>query len=190
MIGKLQGKINSCFEDHIIIDVGGVGYLVFVSAKTIHNANAGDACSLFIETYIREDKFHLYGFSSINEKLYFNLLQSVSGVGPRMSLSILSYFNPDQIQKIIHSKDKGSLCGISGVGPRLADKIILELQNRLPSVVYSQNEKTTNHSSDAIATLVALGINSYDAHSLISSALSQNASLSTEELIKIALKKK
>jgi len=97
MIGKLKGIVDSCYHDHVIIDVGGVGYLVFCSSKTLANLTPGDSVMLLIETHVREDHINLYGFYSSEEKSSFILLQSVKGVGTRMSLAILSTLSPDEI---------------------------------------------------------------------------------------------
>jgi holliday junction DNA helicase RuvA len=94
MIGKLSGLIDSVYDDHVIVDINGVGYLVFCSLKTLSRLTVAEFCELLIETHVREDHIHLYGFSDLEEKAAFNILQSVKGVGTRMALAILSHLSP------------------------------------------------------------------------------------------------
>ena len=197
MIGKLKGIVDSCYHDHAIIDVSGVGYLVFCSSKTLANLNPGSAVMLLIETHVREDHIHLYGFYSSEEKSTFTLLQSVKGVGTRMSLAILSTLSPEEISYALATKDTTAFGRVSGVGKKLAERIITELKDKYSSYYIAEIPATNpvsgsyNHNKsgiDAISALVALGVSRVDAQNRVSTLLAQDKNISLNELIKSALK--
>ena len=197
MIGKLKGIIDSCYHDHVIIDVGGVGYLVFCSSKTLANLTPGGSVMLLIETHVREDHIHLYGFYSSEEKSSFILLQSVKGVGTRMSLAILSTLSPDEISYALATKDTTAFSRVSGVGKKLAERIITELKDKYSSNYISEipitssagkDSSINNIAIDSISALVALGINKAEAQNRVNTLLAQDKNISLNELIKLALK--
>ncbi len=197
MIGKLKGIVDSCYHDHVIIDIGGVGYLVFCSSRTLANLTPGDSVMLLIETHVREDHIHLYGFYSSEEKSTFTLLQSVKGVGTRMSLAILSTLNPDEISYALAIKDTTAFSRVSGVGKKLAERIITELKDKYSSNYISEIPITSSAGKDSgihdiaidsISALVALGVNKAEAQNRINTLLAQDKNISLNELIKLALK--
>lgn len=194
MIGKLKGKIDACFYDYVIIDVSGVGYLVYCSSKTLNKLVVNEFCQLFIETHVREDHINLYGFLSLEEKAFFNLLQSVNGIGTRMALAILSNLSPEQIQSAIARRDKEAFKAISGVGLKLAERIIIELKDKALTN-FTNNLTMDNNdtdlakiSSDAALVLTSLGIGKTEAQNLVQGIIAENSNLSINELIKLALK--
>lgn len=189
MIGKLKGKIDSSFNDYIIIEVGGVGYLVYCSGKTLNKLVVNEFCQLFIETHVREDHINLYGFLTLEEKNFFNLLQSVNGIGARMALSILSNLSPEQIWSAIARRDKEAFKAISGVGLKLAERIIIELKNKILSgLSLATNNDNDGIAADAILALTGLGISRIEAQNLVQEIITTNADLTINELIKLALK--
>lgn len=194
MIGKLSGKVDSCSDDYSIIDISGVGYLVYCSAKTLRKLVIGDFCQLFIETHVREDHINLYGFLSLEEKSFFNLLQSVNGIGTRMALTILSNLSPTQIQIAISQRDKESFKAISGVGLKLAERIIIELKNKVlanlggSDIHFNMGEGLASTASDAVLALTGLGINRIEAQNSVQEIIAKNPEISINELIKLALK--
>lgn len=202
MIGKLKGTIDSVDEDGIIIDVAGVGYKVFCSGKTLANVTPGSALELYIETHVREDHIHLYGFTSKDEQSSFKILQTVKGVGTRMALAILSALAPSQIQLALSVQDKTAFNNVSGVGKKLAERIIIELKDKFiagginisglqgASAVISNAglAGTSGRVNDAAAALVSLGINRSEAYSRVSQIANGNPELDTNELIRLALK--
>lgn len=196
MIGKLKGRVDSCSDDHAIIDVNGVGYLVYCSAKSLHKLTEGDFCQLFIDTHVREDHIHLYGFLSLQEKAFFNILQSVNGIGTRMALSILSQLTPEQIAIAVSQKDKDSFRSVSGVGPKLAERILIELKdkvgNNFPNCNFSNSTilNTGSITSDAISALTNLGINKIEAQNSVVTIFSKNPEILLDELIRLALKER
>lgn len=198
MIGKLKGIVDSCCQDHAIIDVAGVGYLVFCSSKTLANLSPGDSVTLLIETHVREDHIHLYGFYSNEEKSNFTLLQSVKGVGTKMSLAILSTLSPDEISYALATKDTTAFSRVSGVGKKLAERIITELKDKYSSSYLTEisvnnsglgrDSRPNNMAIDAISALISLGVNKVDAQNRITTLLAQDKNTSLNDLIKSALK--
>lgn len=131
MIGKLTGRVDEVTEDHVILDVGGVGYLVYASGRTLGALpERGGSMALLIETHVREDHFHLYGFATAAERVWFKTLTTVQGVGVKMAMAILSAMAPEQILTAIAAQDKKALTVVSGVGPKLAERIVTELKTQ------------------------------------------------------------
>ncbi len=135
MIGKLKGLVESYEPDGMVLDVGGVGYVVQCSARTLQALpRVGEAVALSIETQVREDSIRLYGFLSHEERDWFRLLQSVQGVGAKVALAILGLGRVADLAGAIALGDKATIARASGVGPRLAARITAELRDKLPAV--------------------------------------------------------
>ena len=132
MIARLAGTVDSVGPEGVVIDVGGVGYLAFCSNRTIGRLPPpGDAVRLLIETHVREDHIHLYGFIDAAERDWFRLLTTVQGVGARLALEILSAVMPEALVLAIVAQDKAMLTRAEGVGPRLAARIVNELRDKV-----------------------------------------------------------
>jgi len=169
MIGKLKGVIDSYGEDHVILDVHGVGYVVNCSARTLQNLPpAGQAATLAIETQVREDSIRLFGFTSDAERDWFRLLQTVQGVGAKVALAILGILGPGDLASAIALQDKAMVSRAPGVGPKLAARIVAELKDKAPAfgavdpaVVKLSGEEEAKSAprsvQDAISALVNLG---------------------------------
>jgi Holliday junction DNA helicase RuvA len=165
VIAKLSGVLDSAASDSAIVDVGGVGYLVFCSARTLGKLPAkGAPVSLLIETHVREDHIHLYGFGDTAEREWFRLLTTVQGVGAKLGLAILSALSPDDLARAIASGDKASLSRPSGVGPKLAARIAAELKDKVKNMALGpiaaelpEGEGTSGAAADAVSALVNLG---------------------------------
>src|ERR1700727_1547904 len=133
MIGKLKGLIDSYGEDYVILDVGGVGYQVHCSARTLQALpSPGEAAALSIETYVREDQIKLFGFRSDLEREWFRLLQTVQGVGGKVALAVLSTLPPSDLANAIALRDKAAVTRTPGVGPKVAERIVTELKDKAP----------------------------------------------------------
>ena len=131
MIGKLKGRVDSVGEDELIVDVGGVGYVVAASARTLRSLPAmGEAVVLHIETQVREDAIRLFGFLTTAERDWFRLLQSVQGVGAKVALGILGALPGDTLASAIARQDKATMARAPGVGPKLAARLVLELKDK------------------------------------------------------------
>jgi len=130
MIAKLAGLLDSVGDDRAVVDVGGVGYLVFCSGRTMRALPAvGQPVVVHIETHVREDHIHLYGFADQAERDWFRLLQSVQGVGARVALAILTVHAPGDLMLIIAAQDKAAMAQANGVGAKLAGRIVAELKD-------------------------------------------------------------
>ncbi|MHC8493053.1 Holliday junction branch migration protein RuvA [Thalassospira sp. SM2505] len=131
MIAKLRGIVDFIGEDSVIIDVNGVGYLVFASRRTLSMLpqKGGDA-GLMIETHVREDHIHLYGFADNAEKQWFSLLTTVQGVGAKVALALLSVLSPTDLLRALAAQDTTALCRAPGIGPKVATRIVGELKDK------------------------------------------------------------
>src|SRR6478672_3133755 len=135
MIAKLTGLIDSTTGEGAVLDVNGVGYLVFCSPRTLARLPAkGAPASLLIETHVREDHIHLYGFADLPERDWFRLLTTVQGVGAKLALAVLGVLGPDDLAHAIAAGDKASLSRPPGVGPKLAGRIAAELKDKAGSI--------------------------------------------------------
>jgi Holliday junction DNA helicase RuvA len=135
MIGKLSGLVDSVAEDHAILDVGGVGYLVHCPSSTLSRLSAGASVSLMIETKVSEDAIRLYGFFTAEEREWFRLLQTVQNVGARVALNVLSALSSRELQRALALSDKAAIGRAQGVGPKLALRIVTELKDKAPSMM-------------------------------------------------------
>lgn len=134
MIGKLKGTIEDIAEDHVLIDVHGVCYVAYCSSRTLSRlGSAGEAVVLFIETYVREDQFRLFGFQTALEREWFRLLQSVQGVGAKVALAVLSTLTSNDLANAIALQDKETVARAPGIGPKVALRIVTELKNKVPA---------------------------------------------------------
>lgn len=174
MIAKLTGILDQAGEDGIVVDVGGVGYLVACSTTTLGRLpRLGEQVTLLIETHVREDSIQLYGFLDRAEREWFRLLYSVQGVGPRLALAILSAHKPDAILQGIAAGDKAALAEAEGVGPKLAARIINELKDKVGPVAVglaAQGAAPSDDAGAAISALVNLGYRRTEAFGAVSHA--------------------
>src|SRR5260221_5473343 len=135
MIAMLAGIVEQRGTDSLVLDVNGVGYLVFASARTLGRVPArGEPLRLLVETHVREDHIHLYGFADEAERSWFRLLTTVQGVGARLGLAILSVLAPDALATAILAQDKAALARADGVGPKLATRIASELKDKVGGI--------------------------------------------------------
>lgn len=156
MIAQLEGSIAGIRGNSVIVTVGGIGYLVAVSAYTLGKIAGEERVFLHIHTHVREDQFSLYGFLSEEELRMFELLISISGVGPKVALSILSIADVKTIRTAIVNKDPAILTRVSGVGKKTAERIIVELQNKVEALGV-EDQAAALLGQDALEALVSLG---------------------------------
>ncbi|MGG6895255.1 MULTISPECIES: Holliday junction branch migration protein RuvA [Rhizobium] len=134
MIGKLKGTIEEIGEDYVLVDVHGVCYVAYCSARTLSKlGSVGEACTLFIETYVREDQIRLFGFMTALEREWFNIVQTVQGVGAKVALALLSTLTPAELANAIALQDRAAVSRAPGVGPKVAMRIVTELKNKAPA---------------------------------------------------------
>jgi holliday junction DNA helicase RuvA len=201
MIGKLKGMIDSYGEDYVILDVGGVGYQVHCSARTLQDLPAsGQPATLSIETYVREDQIKLFGFMSDTEREWFRLLQTVQGVGARVALSVLGTLKPGELASAIALRDKAMVARTPGVGPKVAERIVTELKDKAPAhaeldpaVVRLSgaldDRRAPQPVADAVSALVNLGYGHPQAAAAIAAAAREAGEGSdAAKLIRLGLK--
>ena len=197
MIAKLTGIIDSTGDDWAVIDVSGVGYLTFCSARTLARLVVGDGASLVIETHVREDHIHLYGFLEAVERDWFKLLTTVQGVGAKVALGILSVLSGEELVQAIAAGDKATITRAPGVGPKLAVRLLTELKDKVAKVALGPAAKnagsagaveSTGAIAEAVSALVNLGYSASDALSAVSrAAASLDEDVALPELIRAGL---
>jgi Holliday junction DNA helicase RuvA len=178
VIARLVGIIDHIGAEEVIIDVGGVGYLAFCSARTIDRLPPpGSTARLLIETHVREDHIHLYGFADHEEREWFGRLTTVQGVGARLALAILSAMAPEQLALAIAAQDKVALTRAEGVGAKLAARIVNELRDRIVRGTLPQGSATrpvreldSGAAADAVSALVNLGYGRTEAFTAVATA--------------------
>jgi Holliday junction DNA helicase RuvA len=218
MIAKLKGIIDNIGEDCAIIDVNGVGYLVYMSSRSLSKLKQGEYSSLLIETVIKEDSITLFGFQNAWEKEWFNTLTKIQGVGGKVCLSILSVLSPAQLSQAVSAQDKSSFLRASGVGPKLAARLVTELKDKIVTIPVeymsgaelsdtSDTNETTSTSTkekkthfidtddeiyqkteDVTSALTNLGYQRTDAYRIASEICLQNPSADLGTLIRLSLK--
>lgn len=199
MIGKLKGLVDETGEDHVVLDVGGVGYLVHCSGRTLSALpGAGEAVALFIETYVREDQIRLFGFGSAAERDWFRLLQGVQGIGTKTALAVLSTLSAQELTQAIALGDKAMVARAPGVGPRVATRIVTELKDKMPGFSAAPAAAPLGGApapaaggaaADAVSALVNLGYAPPQANAAVAAALrGAGADAPTEKLIRLGLK--
>ncbi|MEX0350451.1 MAG: Holliday junction branch migration protein RuvA [Paracoccaceae bacterium] len=218
MIGKLTGRLDYRTPDHILIDVRGVGYIVYCSDRTMAALpGVGEAVSLYTDMVVREDLMQLYGFSSLVEKEWHRLLCSVQGVGAKVSLAILGTLGPDGVSRAVALGDWASVKAAKGVGPKTAQRVVLDLKDKAPGVmamggtiaeasdgpaldVVEMSEPAAKPKTsakpakrdaaaqaDALSALANLGYGPGDAAAAVAEAAGTNPEAGTSDLIRAAL---
>ena len=201
MIARLKGKVDLLGDDFLVLDVNGVGYQVYCSSRTLRQYSPNVSIMLEIETYVREDNIQLFGFNSVQEKDFFRLLTVVPGVGAKVALAILGSFPLEELGQIISIGDKASLTRASGVGPKLAARIIGELKEKVVFIFNNRlvagsaesrsyvSEEINSAINEATSGLVNLGYSLVDSRTaLMRVAKTNKEEYSVEELIKLGLR--
>jgi Holliday junction DNA helicase RuvA len=180
LIAKLKGLVDSNGDGWAIIDVSGVGYLVFCSGRTLGRLGPGEAAEVLIETHVREDHIHLYGFYDANEREWFRLLTTVQGVGVKVALAMLTVLGPDELLHAVAAADKAMITQTPGVGPKLATRILSELKDKVGTMALSPGALgdgepgsipvATGSVNDATSALVNLGYRPSEALAAVSRA--------------------
>lgn len=195
MIARLTGTLAESAADHAVIDVGGVGYLVQASARTLSALGpSGGQVMVFTEMQVREDAMTLFAFGSAGERDWFRLLTGVQGVGGKVALAILSTLDADELSRAVAHEDKAMVARASGVGPKLAQRIVMELKDKVGGVALgpagTSPKATGGVAADAVSALVNLGFRPAEAGAAVAAAeaeLGEGASL--DALVRLALKR-
>jgi Holliday junction DNA helicase RuvA len=201
MIARLRGILDSYGEDHVVVDVNGVGYLVHCSARTLQALPAqGEAVTLSIETHVREDQIKLFGFVTDVEREWFRLLQTVQGVGTKVALAVLGTLKPADLANAIAMRDKAAVARTPGVGPKVAERIVTELKDKAPAYAdldpavvrlsgAIDERRAPQPIADAVSALVNLGYGQPQAAAAIMAASrSAGEAADTKQLIRLGLK--
>ncbi len=202
MIGKLRGKVDAIGESHAIIDVGGVGYEVQLSSRTLRNLKLGDDVVLTIDTHVREDAIRLFGFQSEVERSWFRTLQSIQGVGSKVALGVLGTLGPQDLANAIALQDWAAVAESPGVGKKLAQRITSELKDKAPALSVAglnvpassmgagRAEVPEGHAAaEAISALTNLGYNPQQASAAVAAAMKDvGQDADTAKLIRRGLK--
>ena len=196
MIAKLAGILDSQGENWVVIDVGGVGYLVSCSSRSLAELPpVGRSVRVFVETQMSDDAIRLYGFIDDEERSSFRLLRTVQGVGARVALALLSVLSPAALAQAIAVEDRAALAQASGVGPRLATRVIAELKDKVVALPTGAGESVGRiapadpETADAVSALVNLGYRPSEAHGAVASARTQlGPDAALESLIRAGLK--
>ncbi|OPB30232.1 Holliday junction branch migration protein RuvA [Bartonella sp. WD12.1] len=202
MIGKLKGILDSICDDHIILDVQGVGYSVFVSNRLLSSLpTLGEHLNLFIETHVRAEAIRLFGFTTKAERDWFCLLQNVPGVGAKVALAILGTLSPGELAQAIALNDVAMIKRTPGIGQKVSERIISEFKNK--TLPFNEGSKNTAHLAsnlqtqetnqpvnDALSALIKLGFDRDQAAQALSCALSnlEEETVSSALLIRHSLK--
>ena len=194
MIARLSGILAETSADHAVIDVNGVGYLAQASARTLSAIGPiGGTVLLLTEMQVREDAITLFGFGSAAERDWFRLLTGVQGVGGRVALAILSVLDPTELSRAIASGDKAMIARANGVGPKLAQRIAMELRDRVGGIALGPGSAPApvgSATADAVSALANLGFRPAEASAAVSAAsdeLGPDANL--DALVRLALRK-
>jgi len=148
MIGKISGRIDYRAADHVMVDVRGVGYVVYVSERTMASLpGPGETAALYTDLQVREDLMQLFGFRSLMEKEWFKLLKSVQGVGAKASMAILSVLGPDGVSRAIALGDWSAVKAAQGVGPKIAQRVVNELKEKAPVVMAMGDRNVANQTA-------------------------------------------
>lgn len=187
----LAGVVDQATADGIVLDVNGVGYLVFISSRTLAKApTRGEPLRLLIETHVREDHIHLFGFIDEAEREWFRLLTSVQGVGAKLALAVLSAATPAQLAVAIAAQDRAVLTEAEGVGPKLAQRIVNELKDKVGGVeLRATGAPPQGATNEAVSALVNLGYARSDAYGAVAAAMRRlGAEAPLDALIRSGLK--
>jgi Holliday junction DNA helicase RuvA len=199
MIAGLAGRVESVAPDHAVIDVNGVGYLVFASGRTLARLpEPGGSAKLLVETHVREDHIHLYGFADAAERGWFRLLTTVQGVGARTAMAILSALAPEDLTLAVAAQDKAVLTRADGVGPKLATRIVTELKDKAGNLALGAGKEAkilsgappaTRAAEQAVSALVNLQYSQGEAFGAVNRAVGKlGTEAPVDALIKAALK--
>lgn len=196
MIAHLKGRLEATGADHAVIDVGGVGYLVGASARTLAALGpVGEAAVLFTEMLVAEDSIRLVGFARPDERDWFRLLTGVQGVGARVALAILSALDPAELSRAVAAQDKAMVARANGVGPKLAERIVRELKDKVGGVLPGAPATATGAggggaTADAVSALLNLGFRPADANAAVGAAAEElGAGAGLDALVRLALRK-
>lgn len=185
MIASIKGKIEYIRDNYVVVEVSAIGYKVQSTAYTLGKISGSEEVSFFVHTYVREDTLALYGFLTLEELEMFELLISISGIGPKAALGILSIASPQTIKTAILNEDSSILTKVSGIGKKTAERVILELQNKVSEISSGEKDEALTD-SDSIEALMTMGYSVSEARDALKSVPKEVKDIG--QRIKLALK--
>jgi Holliday junction DNA helicase RuvA len=185
MIGRLEGRIRELDPGRVIIDVGGVGYLVSTTLRAVGQLAGSDRGAMLIHTQVKDDAIELFGFPNRDELEAFQRLIAVAGVGPRIALAVLSSLAPDELASVVETGDVARLTMTPGVGRKTAQRILLELKGKIDAVGVAGGDLR----GDAASALVNLGYRQAPAIKAVEAVLADNPSDDVGEILRLALQR-
>ena len=190
MIAQIKGRLIEKTPTYVVIDCNGVGYEIKISLNTYSHIGDSEVCSLFTHFVVREDAQLLYGFKETSERELFRLLISVSGVGSATAMMILSSLSPNDTKQAILNSDVNTLKSVKGIGAKSAERIIIDLRDKIGKVEGTTISSTANNTvkEEALSALVMLGFGKNPAEKALNKVMSTGEELTVEELIKRTLK--
>lgn len=188
MIGYLSGKIKSFKPTQLLLDVNGVGYSVNITINTFEKISGKETADLFIHTHVKEDSITLYGFYAESEKEMFEYLISISGIGPKLALGLLSGISTQDLKEAIEEGNVSRIVSVPGIGRKTAERLILELRTKVKDVI-AEEGSVAHHGvkQEAVSALTTLGYNSVTAEKIVRQILTSFPASTLEELIKKSL---
>ena len=192
MIASLFGAIKSLRQDHLVIDVNGVGYLVQINLKTASNLAVGRNTQIFTSMVVREDAMLLYGFLTESERELFELVQTVSGFGPKVALAVTQAMDIDDLASAIHAKDEATIASIPGIGKKSAQRLILELSGKLEISTRLNQVSEISWRNELLEALIGLGFNRRQSESALTQLMAGHeidalSKMNPSERLKLAL---
>jgi Holliday junction DNA helicase RuvA len=194
MIGRIRGKILEKNVGSVVVDVNGVGYEVYISGKSMSNIDDEGEVDLFVHTLVREDAIRLYGFMSRKEREVFEKLISISNIGPKVAIAILSKFSPQEFIKLVETQEFGVIAQVPGIGEKTAKRLIVELKDKIDlaavlEVKFKPSDANKQIFSDAKNALLGLEFSAKEIELIFNNYMEQNRDkISIEDIIKFALK--
>lgn len=195
MIAQIRGRLTQKTPGSVIVEANGIGYQLFVSLSTFYDLPDSDqSVQLYTHTHVRQDLLQLYGFSTPLEKELFQILISVSGIGPKLALNILSGISPQELLASLCSGDVARLLSVPGIGRKTAERMLIDLQEKARRIEYrgvfprTERRRADEIADDVLSALVNLGYKKSQAEKAVESVLRQGTEATLEEVLKASLK--
>jgi Holliday junction DNA helicase RuvA len=192
MIGYLRGKVLECSSERLLLDVGGVGYQLAIPLSTFSEIDRADASAplgLYVHTHVRDGAIELFGFWTARERHLFELLISVSGIGPKLARVALSGMSPQDIVAAIAKGNASRLATIPGIGKKTAGRMVVELKDKMTEIAAELPERTASTEDDLLPALVTLGYRRNEAEQALAAAREEDPEAEFQELLRLSLKR-
>ena len=192
MIHSVRGVVAQIGLDHAVVEVGGVGLAVYATPTTLAGLRRGEPCALATALVVREDSLTLFGFAADDERTLFGVLQTVAGIGPRLALAVLAVHDPDTLRRAIAGAEVKTLTRVPGIGPKVAQRMVLELKDKVSAATVAPAPATTANGTgprrdEVVEALLGLGFTAKPAEAAVDAALAQAEDADASRLLRAAL---